>query len=156
MRGDIRRSSAADDAGRRWLPFGHHRVGVRFRAQERGDPMTDAERDRAGGKGPTEDSPLATEDESPEVARLRSERDAARAALNQREQPPKRRGRPRRVVVGVMVVLFAVLLPLTLTFTWVHRTVLDTDTFVNTVQPIASDPAVIAAVSNRVTDQLYA
>ena len=63
--------------------------------------------------------------------------------------------RTRRVVAGLLVVLFALLLPITVTSAWTHRTVLDTDTYVSTVAPIAQDKAVIAAVSRDVTDQLY-
>jgi len=63
--------------------------------------------------------------------------------------------RTRRVVAGLLVVLFTLLLPLTVAAGWAHRTVLDTDTYVSTVAPIASDPAVLAAVSREVTNQLY-
>src|SRR6476659_8892929 len=63
--------------------------------------------------------------------------------------------RTRRVVAGLLVVLFTLLLPVTVAAGWAHRTVLDTDTYVSTVAPIAHDPAVIAAVSRDVTNQLY-
>src|SRR4051794_12985268 len=61
----------------------------------------------------------------------------------------------RRVTVGVLVVLFAILAPITFAATWVHRTVLDTDTYVSTITPIASDPAVTAAASRAITNQIY-
>jgi hypothetical protein len=54
-----------------------------------------------------------------------------------------------------LVVLFVILVPITATAAWAHRSVLNTDTYIKTVGPIASDPAVTAAVSRRVTDQLY-
>jgi hypothetical protein len=78
------------------------------------------------------------------------------ATVDQRPQPRAARGGPmRRSFVGVLVVLFSVLLPLTVTAGWVHRTVLNTDSYVATVAPVAKDPAVIAAVSRQITDQLY-
>ena len=61
----------------------------------------------------------------------------------------------RGLVAGLLVVLFTLLLPVTAAAGWAHRTVLDTDTYVSTVAPIASDPAVVAAVSRDVTNQLY-
>jgi len=91
-----------------------------------------------------------------EVARLRAERDAARAALDQRGRRAEHRAIVRRWFVGILVLLFAVLLPVTVVSAWVHRTVLNTDAYVATVAPIARDPAVTEAVSRQVTDQLYA
>lgn len=95
------------------------------------------------------------EDAGAELQRLREERDAALAARTALEHRLDRRQLWRRVLAGALVVLFAVLLPIAVTATWAHRTVLDTDTYVSTVAPIASDPAVTAAVSRQVTDQLY-
>jgi len=63
--------------------------------------------------------------------------------------------RTRGITAAVLVGLFIVLVPLTTTVAWVHRTVMDTDTYVSTVGPVAGDPAVIAATSRQVTDQLY-
>lgn len=101
------------------------------------------------------DTTVAGSETEPDVLRLRAERDAARSALERERQRRHRQSGPRRVVVGFLVVLFALLLPLTLTITWAHQTVLNTDRYVSTVTPIASDPAVTAAVSRQVTDQLY-
>src|SRR4051794_36672197 len=64
-------------------------------------------------------------------------------------------GRARGITAAVLVGLFIVLVPLTTTIAWVHRTVMDTDTYVSTVAPLSDDPAVIAAASRQVTDQLY-
>lgn len=54
-----------------------------------------------------------------------------------------------------MVTLFAILLPITTVTGWAHRTVLDTTTYVDTIKPIASDPAVVAAASREVTNELF-
>src|SRR3954468_13830096 len=64
-------------------------------------------------------------------------------------------GRARGITAAVLAGLFIILVPLTTTLAWTHRTVLDTDTYVSTVAPVAADPAVIAATSRLVTDQLY-
>src|SRR4051794_19123278 len=77
-----------------------------------------------------------------ELAQARAERDQAVQELSrvEAERHAVRRSRTRAVLAGVLVVLFALLLPLTVAATWAHRTVLDTSTYVSTVAPIASDP----------------
>lgn len=90
-----------------------------------------------------------------ELERLRTERDAAVAALDRAGRRARRRSRVRQVFAVVCVVLFAILLPVTVTATWAHRTVLNTSAYVKTVTPIAADPAVTAALSRQITDQLY-
>ena len=87
---------------------------------------------------------------------MRSERDDLAAELTKKEKRQPRDGFVRRWFVVALVTLFAILLPITLTVAWAHRTVLNTDTYVNTVKPIAKDPAVTAAVSREITDQVYA
>jgi len=67
-----------------------------------------------------------------------------------------RGGLGRRITVWVLVVLFAILAPLTTLVAWAHRTVFDTGTYIDTVKPIASDPAVVSAVSARITNDIYA
>src|SRR4051794_32513741 len=67
----------------------------------------------------------------------------------------ERGGPGRRLLVGALVALFAVLLPVTAAAAWTHRTVLDTDHYVSTLAPIAADPAVIAAVSREITNEIY-
>ncbi len=60
------------------------------------------------------------------------------------------------MIAAVLVAVFAVLLPVTITATWAHRTVVNTDAYVATVGPIAADPAVQAAVSREITNEIYA
>ena len=90
-----------------------------------------------------------------EVARLRAERDEAVRQLDREGRRARRRSKGRTVFVAALVTLFAILLPLTLTAAWAHRTVLDTNTYVDTVRPIAKDPAVTAALSRDITNQLF-
>jgi hypothetical protein len=58
-------------------------------------------------------------------------------------------------VAGVLVVLFAILLPLTYVVTWAHYVVLTNRGFEKTVVPIGTDPAVTSAVAVTITDQIF-
>ena len=60
------------------------------------------------------------------------------------------------MLAAVLVVLFAILLPVTILATWAHRTVANTDAYVATVGPIAASPEVQAAVSAEITNEIYA
>src|SRR4051794_2418304 len=82
-----------------------------------------------------------------EVEQLRAERDALAAELAAAHKRKRRGGFLRRGVAVALVALFALLLPLAVTTAWVHRTVLDTDTYVGTVAPLGADPTVTASLS---------
>ena len=56
----------------------------------------------------------------------------------------------------VLVVLAAILIPVATLATWTTRTVLNTDRFTTTVSDVTSDPAVLAVVSTRITDEVFA
>jgi hypothetical protein len=103
-----------------------------------------------------DEGPNSTPDATAEIDQLRAERDAAVKALDKRGRRARRHSRVRTIFVGTLVVLFAILLPVTITASWAHRIVLHTDTYVSTVGPVASNPTVQAAVSRDVTNQLYA
>lgn len=90
-----------------------------------------------------------------DVDRLRSERDAAVAALDKQGRRERRWNRIRRFSVGFLVLVFALIVPVTTVVAWAHNTVLNTNGWVRTVGPIGSDPAVTAAVSRQVTDELF-
>ena len=87
-----------------------------------------------------------------EVARLQLEKDRpARPAL----KPPGRgSGLARRIIAVVLVVLTAVLAFATVPALYLRSEVLDTDRYVATVAPLASDPAIQAEISNKVTTQI--
>ncbi|TLQ47444.1 hypothetical protein [Streptomyces marianii] len=76
------------------------------------------------------------------------------AALEAREQPPARppRHRMRSALAAVLIVIGCLLAPLSAVATWAESEVGDTDRYVATVAPLASDPAVQAAVATRVTN----
>ena len=58
-------------------------------------------------------------------------------------------------MVGVLVVLFAILLPVTYVVAWTHYVVLTNRGFEKTVVPIGTDPAVTAAVATTLTNQIF-
>ncbi|CAH0291891.1 hypothetical protein SRABI26_04256 [Arthrobacter sp. Bi26] len=87
-----------------------------------------------------------------EVARLQQERDAARKA-----HPRPAGGHPglaRRIVAIVLVVLTAVLAFAAVPAMYLRSEVLDTDRYVATVAPLASDPAIQAEIADKVTQQI--
>ncbi|MFG2791930.1 hypothetical protein [Streptomyces sp. NPDC048419] len=67
-----------------------------------------------------------------------------------------RHRRARRAGSIVLVVLTLVLAPLALVAAWVHDEVADTGRYVQTVRPLASDPAVQKVLINRLTDRVVA
>jgi hypothetical protein len=60
----------------------------------------------------------------------------------------------RRVLVALLVVVGCVLAPISVIGLWTRNTLLDTDQYVDTVGPLAKDPAIQVAISNRVTKRL--
>ena len=59
--------------------------------------------------------------------------------------------RLRSVLAAVLLVIGVVLVPVGVTATWLRTTVTDTDNWVETVTPLATDPAVTAFVEDRAT-----
>ncbi|WP_406253725.1 hypothetical protein [Streptomyces chartreusis] len=57
----------------------------------------------------------------------------------------------RNTVSAVLIVLTCILVPVALLTVWVHDIVLDTDRYVATVSPLASDPAIEDAAVKRIT-----
>ena len=57
----------------------------------------------------------------------------------------------RRVASAVLIVVACVLAPVSVLTVWIHDIALDTDRYVSTMAPLATDPAIQAAVTNRIT-----
>lgn len=110
--------------------------------------MTTGSIDQAGQQKPTG----ALESE---LSQVRAERDAALARLDTRERRQRIGGLVRRISVVVLVVLAAILIPVTATVAWAHRTVINTDGYVSTVGPVVKDPAVTSTLARIATDQLF-
>ncbi|MFJ5836696.1 hypothetical protein ACIQGO_07980 [Streptomyces shenzhenensis] len=85
-----------------------------------------------------------------ELARLR----ARVAALEAERGAHRRRHRARSFLAVLLVVLGCALAPLGVLAAWSARTVGDTDRYVDTVAPLAAEPAVRSAAATRVTDAL--
>ncbi|HEU4425036.1 MAG TPA: hypothetical protein VFR67_21110 [Pilimelia sp.] len=89
-------------------------------------------------------------DERTELERLRTEV----AALRQRPaRPPRRIG--RSFAATLLIVLGCLLMPLAVTAFWLRSEVTDTDRYVATVAPLARDPAVQRAITDRVTTEIF-
>lgn len=58
----------------------------------------------------------------------------------------------RRVVGALLLVVGCVLVPISLSAVWVRNTLLDTDQYVSTVGPLASNPEVQQALADRITN----
>jgi hypothetical protein len=65
--------------------------------------------------------------------------------------PPKWRG----IVAIALLVIGAVLLPISGLAVWVRNMLLDTDRYVETVKPLADDPVIIQAGADRLTDAIF-
>ncbi|MDO8149335.1 hypothetical protein Q6350_12935 [Isoptericola sp. b515] len=72
------------------------------------------------------------------------------------EQPVRSSRAPvvRRWVAGAMVVITTLLVVASSLVVWAHRTVLDTDRFMDTVGPALDDPAFADALADRVSDEV--
>ena len=55
----------------------------------------------------------------------------------------------------MLVALSCLLVLLSTTVVWAHRTLLNTSTFVGTVGPVFQNPAVASGVAARATDELF-
>ena len=102
----------------------------------------------ASARPPGENEPAEAD-----LARIQAERGAPPSG-HERITKPRRR-RIRRSVVGLLVALSCLLVLLSTTEVWAHRTLLNTGAFVGTVAPVFNNPAVTSAVAVRATDQLF-
>lgn len=92
-----------------------------------------------------------------ELARLQVEVARAREG----DQPPTAGAAPARsgvwrpIVVTVLLVLVGLLAPMAVVAIWAEDQISDTDRYAETVAPLASDPAVQAAIADRVTTEVF-
>ncbi|MFD3533279.1 hypothetical protein [Streptomyces sp. NPDC058664] len=83
---------------------------------------------------------------------LQELRDRVATLEAERTRPPKHR--MKSLLAAVLIILGCVLAPLAIVSAWAADEVGDTDRYVATVAPLASDPDIQDAVANRVTDAL--
>src|SRR6266540_5127103 len=69
--------------------------------------------------------------------------------------PARKLPRWRRALVAILVIVSVVLVPVAGLTVWVRNLVLDTDKYVDTVAPLASNKAITDNVANRITDKLF-
>lgn len=67
---------------------------------------------------------------------------------------PKPYGRGRRTAVALLLIVACVLAPLSLIAVWTRNTLLDTDQYVDTVAPLATNSAIIDAAATNITNSL--
>lgn len=96
-----------------------------------------------------------------EAARLREEVQQLRQQLDETAPtqtaptPGDRQGWWRPVVAGILVAIAALLAPVSVVATWARDEIEDTDRYVETVTPLASDPAVQNAIATRIEDEIF-
>lgn len=86
---------------------------------------------------------------------LNEEVERLRARNAELERKVRRRLRVRGSLSGLLLVLGCGLAVLSLLAVWLRGTLLDTDRYVNTVAPIAADPAVQDAVADQLETAIY-
>jgi hypothetical protein len=91
-----------------------------------------------------------------EAARLRQEVQQLRQQLDETAPTPgDRRGWWRPVVAGILIAVAALLAPVSVVANWARGEIEDTDQYVETVTPLASDPAVQNAIATRIEDEIF-
>jgi hypothetical protein len=113
-----------------------------------------------GSAGTATTVPLSSA-ERDELERLRAELAALRAApppTPPTPPAPRARRRIRWASLGavVLIVLGVLGVPLTILAVWTNNQISDTERFVATVSPVIEDPAVQAALANRITTEVFA
>ncbi|HKY14131.1 MAG TPA: hypothetical protein VJM33_04360, partial [Microthrixaceae bacterium] len=98
--------------------------------------------------------------EAPDVDALRAENERLREELAQRDAAatPKERGRGvrRRWVSVTLAVIGSIMVLLTVFTVWTRNQVLNTDRYVATVSPLASEPVIQDALVARATEEISA
>jgi hypothetical protein len=92
-----------------------------------------------------------------EVATLRSQAQQAGVAGGGRSVAVGRgaRQRWRTIVATLLIVVACVLAPLSVVAIWTRNQVTNTDRYVATVTPLASDPAIQNAIADQITAQVF-
>ncbi len=101
------------------------------------------------------DSPRPSDHDDPaEVDRLKRELAELRASQPSPE-PGSRRGWWRPVVATLLITIAALLAPVSVLASWARDQVGDTDRYIETVAPLADDPAVQAAIAKRIEEIVF-
>jgi hypothetical protein len=91
-----------------------------------------------------------------EVATLRSQvGEGAAGAGRPVAVGPVARRRWRTIVAALLIVIACVLAPLSVVAIWTRNQVTNTDRYIATVTPLASDPAIQNAIADQITAQVF-
>jgi len=90
-----------------------------------------------------------------EVATLRSQVQPGGGGAGRPAARAGGRGRWRTVVASLLIVVACVLAPLSVVAVWTRNQVTNTDRYVATVTPLASEPAIQQAVTDQITAQVF-
>src|SRR5215216_6848433 len=90
-----------------------------------------------------------------EVATLRSQVQPGGGGAGRPAARAGGRGRWRTVVASLLIVVACVLAPLSVVAVWTRNQVTNTDRYVATVTPLASDPAIQKAIADKITAQVF-
>ena len=112
------------------------------------------------------ENPSLSAEERAELDRLRAEIAALRAQVGRADTAAEDGGRPpegraagrrrwRTVVATLLIVIACVLAPLSAVAVWTRNQVTNTDRYVATVAPLASDPAIQNAITDQITTQVF-
>jgi hypothetical protein len=86
---------------------------------------------------------------------LREERDALERRVEKLEARPERRRKTRVVITAILVVLAVLCFTVAVPGLWARRTVFNTEHYVQTVAPLASDPAVQEYLARTITEEVF-
>jgi hypothetical protein len=98
------------------------------------------------------EAPAPSEGEGTKVERPDAE------VADRRVAPPERaaRQRWRTVLASLLIVIACVLAPLSAVAVWTKNLVTNTDRYVRTVAPLASEPAIQHALADKITSKIFA
>ncbi len=116
-----------------------------------GPDETPASAQETGSPAPTASDVSELESLRAENERLRQEVEAADGDHKKGHGDPRKRRRRLSITLAVFT---AILLPLSITTLWTKNLLLNTDKYVETVSPLASDPAIQSAVATGLTSQV--
>ena len=88
-----------------------------------------------------------------ELERVTAQRDELEAKVETLRAP--KRHRLRRIFAPILVALAVLVFTVTVPAAWGARTVLNTDRYVATIEPLAEDPAVQRVIATRLTDEVF-
>jgi hypothetical protein len=90
-----------------------------------------------------------------DAEKLRAERDALEKRVEKLEDRPARRRKARVVFTAILLVLAVLCFTVAVPGLWARRTVFNTERYVSTVAPLASDPAVQEYLARTITEELF-